>query len=489
MKTNSTSTAESKQQHPRTMFDKLWDDHVVAGEPGHQQLLYVDLHLVHEVTSPQAFQGLRDAGRRVRRPERTFATMDHNVPTDGSTTIADPIAKLQIDTLRKNAQEFGIRLAGMGDSRQGIVHVIGPQLGLTKPGMVIVCGDSHTATHGAFGSIAFGIGTSEVEHVLATQTVWQRKPRNIAVRVEGNLAPHVSAKDVIMHVLATQGIAFGTGGAIEFCGSTIRAMSMEGRMTLCNMAIEGGAKMGLVQPDETTFRYVAGREYAPRDMDAAIAAWKQYRTDDDSAFERIVEVDASDIAPQITWGTNPGMAVSIDERLPEPSTVDEEKAYAYQGLDPGIRATDIPIQYAFFGSCTNGRLSDLEAAAAVLKNHHIDPSVTALVVPGSRQIKREAERKGLDKVFIEAGCEWREPGCSACLGMNPDQVPAGLHCASTSNRNFEGRQGPGSRTHLASPAMVAAAAIYGHFVDIRDVAIGEGSGSRDNVSVSVRIGA
>ena len=469
-----TATAPSR---PRTMFDKLWDDHVIAGDPGSPQLLYVDLHLMHEVTSPQAFQGLRDAHRTVRRPDRTFATMDHNVPTDGAETIADPISRLQIDTLRRNAEEFGVPLAGMGDDRQGIVHVIGPQLGLTQPGMVVVCGDSHTATHGAFGAIAFGIGTSEVEHVLATQTIWQQKPRPIGVRVHGALGPGVGAKDLILAIIAREGIAFGTGCAVEFFGDTIRSLSMEERMTICNMAIEGGAKMGMVAPDETTFQYLAGRPYAPADLDAAIADWRRYATDDESAYDRIIDVDASQIAPMVTWGTNPGMAVSIGTPLPEPGSPADERAYAYTGLHPGMRPEEIPIRFAFFGSCTNGRLSDLEQAAHVLRGQHLAPGVTALAVPGSRAVKRAAEAEGLDDVFRAAGCQWREPGCSACLGMNPDRVPAGVHAASTSNRNFEGRQGAGSRTHLASPAMVAGAAVHGHFVDIRPMAATRAGGA------------
>lgn len=454
----------------RTLFDRLWAEHVVAGEPGEPQLLYVDLHLVHEVTSPQAFQGLRDAGRRVRRPDQTFATMDHNVPTDGAEEISDPIARLQIETLRRNTEEFGIRLAGMGDERQGIVHVIGPQLGLTQPGMVIVCGDSHTATHGAFGSIAFGIGTSEVEHVLATQTVWQMKPRTLGVHVHGILSEGVTAKDVILAIIAREGTSFGTGCAVEFFGDVIRALPMEERMTICNMAIEGGAKMGLIAPDETTFAYVAGREYAPEDMEAAVSHWRTLSTDSPEAFDRVIDFDVTGLAPMVTWGTNPGMAVQVGEEMPDPTGPDDAEAYAYTGLHPGMRPEEIPITYAFFGSCTNGRLSDLEAAAAVLRGQHVARGVTALVVPGSRQVKRAAEAAGLDAVFREAGCEWRDPGCSACLGMNADQIPAGEHCASTSNRNFKGRQGAGSRTHLASPAMVAAAAVHGHFIDIRPAA-------------------
>lgn len=455
----------------QTMFDKIWNQHVITGKEGDPQLLYVDLHLLHEVTSPQAFEGLRENHRKVRRTDKTFATMDHNVPTKDIFNIKDEISRKQIDTLAKNAKEFGVRLAGMGDEDQGIIHVIGPQLGLTQPGMVIVCGDSHTATHGAFGSIAFGIGTSEVEHVLATQTIWQTKPKTMGIHIHGQLPKGVYAKDIIMGLIAREGVSFGTGYAAEFYGDTIERMSMEERMTLSNMAIEGGAKVGTIRPDQTTFDYVAGRKYAPKNMDKAIAYWKQYYTDDESAFDRIVDFDVSDLAPFVSWGTNPGMAVPVDQPFPEIKNADDQKAYDYVGLKPGQTAPEIPIEFAFFGSCTNGRLSDLKIAASVLKGHHIAPQVTALVVPGSRTIKEEAEKQGIDKIFKDAGCDWREPGCSACLGMNPDQVPAGVHCASTSNRNFEGRQGAGSRTHLASPAMVAAAAINGHFVDIRKAGI------------------
>lgn len=455
----------------QTMFDKIWAKHVITGEPGEPQLLYVDLQLLHEVTSPQAFEGLRENNRQVRRPDRNFATMDHNVPTENIFDIQDAISRKQIDTLGENTKEFGVRLAGMGDRDQGIVHVIGPQLGLTQPGMVIVCGDSHTATHGAFGSIAFGIGTSEVEHVLATQTIWQTKPKNMGIRVHGELPQGVYAKDIIMGIIAREGVAFGTGYAAEFYGDTIERMSMEERMTICNMAIEGGAKVGNVRPDQTTFDYVAGRKYAPKHMDKAIEYWKQFYTDDESAYDRIIDVDATQLAPFVSWGTNPGMAVPVDQAFPEIKNGDDQKAYDYIGLQPGQTARDIPIEFAFMGSCTNGRLSDLKIEAETLKGHHIAPGVTALVVPGSREVKIRAEELGLDKIFKDAGCEWREPGCSACLGMNPDQVPAGVHCASTSNRNFEGRQGAGARTHLASPAMVAAAAINGHFVDIRKAGV------------------
>lgn len=456
---------------PQTMFDKLWNRHVISGKAGEPQLIYVDLHLLHEVTSPQAFEGLRENHRHVRRTDKTFATMDHNVPTEDIFNIKDAISRKQIETLAHNAAEFHVRLAGMGDADQGIIHVIGPQLGLTQPGMVIVCGDSHTATHGAFGSIAFGIGTSEVEHVLATQTIWQTKPKTMGIHVHGQLGHGVYAKDIIMGIIAREGVAFGTGYAVELYGDTIERMSMPERMTLCNMGIEGGAKMCQVKPDQTTFDYVAGRKYAPKNMAKAIADWRQYYTDDPAAFDRVIDFDVSDLAPFVSWGTNPGMSIPIDQQLPPIKNADDQKAYEYEGLHPGQAAVDIPIQYAFFGSCTNGRLSDLKIAANVLRGHHIAPGLTALVVPGSRAVKEAAERLGLDKIFKDAGCEWREPGCSACLGMNPDQVPAGLHCASTSNRNFEGRQGAGSRIHLASPAMVAYAAINGHFVDIRKEAL------------------
>ncbi|UQS87316.1 3-isopropylmalate dehydratase large subunit [Nicoliella spurrieriana] len=455
----------------KTMIDKIWDSHVIDGEEGTPQLLYVDLHLLHEVTSPQAFEGLRENHRPVRRPDRTFATMDHNVPTVDIFNIKDMISKKQIDTLGKNCKEFGVRLAGMGHKDQGIIHAIGPQLGLTQPGMIIVCGDSHTATHGSFGSIAFGIGTSEVEHVLATQTIWQLKPKTMGIRVHGKLPNGVFAKDVIMSLIAREGVSFGTGYGVEFYGDTIRDMSMEERMTLCNMAIEGGAKMGCVQSDQKTFDYVRGRKYAPKNMDKAIEHWKQFNTDDESAFDKIIDLDATQLAPFVSWGTNPGMAIRIDDTTPEIRDANDKKAYDYVGLKPGTSLKDVDIKWAFFGSCTNGRLSDLKIAANILKGHHIADGLTAWVVPASRTIKETAEKMGIDKIFKDAGCEWREPGCSACLGMNPDHVPAGVHCASTSNRNFEGRQGVGSRTHLASPAMVAAAAIHGHFIDIREEAI------------------
>ncbi|WP_416354203.1 3-isopropylmalate dehydratase large subunit [Agrilactobacillus fermenti] len=453
------------------MFDKIWQQHVITGKPGEPQLMYVDLHLVHEVTSPQAFEGLRATHRRVRRPDKTFATMDHNVPTEDVFNVKDIIARKQMQTLQKNAAEFGVSLASVGQAEQGIIHVIGPQLGLTQPGKIIVCGDSHTSTHGAFGAIAFGIGTSEVEHVFATQTIWQQKPKTMGIHIHGQLQPGVGAKDVIMALIGQHGFSGFTGYAIEFYGDVVENFSMAERMTLCNMVIEGGAKMGQVRPDQTTFDYLAGRKYAPKDMSAAIQYWSQFYTDDPTAYDEVIDFDVSDLAPYVTWGTNPGMAIPIDRTFPEPKDVNDQKAYDYVGLKPGDSPLDIPIGFAFFGSCTNGRLEDLRKAARVLKGQHVAPGLTALVVPGSMAIKRAAEKEGLDQIFKSAGCDWRMPGCSACLGMNPDRVPAGVHSVSTSNRNFEGRQGAGSITHLASPEMVAAAAIHGHFVDIRKEAI------------------
>ncbi|MFT9372316.1 3-isopropylmalate dehydratase large subunit [Liquorilactobacillus hordei] len=451
----------------KTLFDKLWEKHVVSGEEGKPQLMYVDLHLVHEVTSPQAFEGLRMNKRTVRRPNRTFATMDHNVPTKDIFNIKDQISRKQIETLRTNCKEFGLRLADMGNEDQGIVHVIGPQLGLTQPGQIVVCGDSHTATHGAFGSIAFGIGTSEVEHVLATQTIWQLKPKTMGIHLHGELQEGVAAKDIIMALIAQNGVDFGTGYAVEFFGETLQELSMENRMTICNMAIEGGAKMGMMRPDQTTFEYLKGRKYAPKNMDKAIEYWKQFYTDDVDDYDTVIEFDVSTLAPYVSWGTNPSMAIPVDAKLPKITDMNVQRAYDYMNLKPAINATDIPIQWIFIGSCTNGRLADIQEAARIMKGHHVAENVTAWIVPGSRTVKNEAEKLGLDQIFKDAGCEWREPGCSACLAMNPDKIPAGIHCASTTNRNFEGRQGKDARTHLASPAMVAAAGIHGHFVDIR----------------------
>ena len=455
-----------------TLFDKLWNRHVIIGKEGEAQLLYVDLQMIHEVTSPQAFEGLRQNNRTVRRPDKTFATMDHNIPTQDIFNITDLISKKQIDTLRKNCEEFGITLCDNGSARQGIVHMVGPEVGLTQPGKVIVCGDSHTATHGAFGAIAFGIGTSEVEHVLATQTIWQKKPKNLGIKVTGKLPKGVYAKDIILALIAKYGVDFGVGYAAEFFGETIENLSMEERMTICNMSIEGGAKMGLIRPDEKTFAYVQGREYAPKDFQKAIVDWQTLYTDEDAKYDRLLTLDATQLAPYVTWGTNPEMAVSFDKAFPEIKDHNDQLAYDYMALHPGQKASDIPIEYVFIGSCTNGRLSDLQEAAEIIRGKKVKSSVTAIVVPGSRPVKKAAEKLGLDQIFKAAGFQWREPGCSMCLGMNPDKVPEFVHCASTSNRNFVGRQGKNSRTHLCSPAMAAAAAIYGTFVDVREM-VGE----------------
>ncbi|MBO8155877.1 MAG: 3-isopropylmalate dehydratase large subunit [Bacillaceae bacterium] len=460
----------------RTIFEKIWDDHAVIQERGKPNLLYIDLHLVHEVTSPQAFEGLRLKGRKVRRPDLTYATMDHNVPTENRFSISDEIAKKQMDTLVENCKEFGITLADLNSPEQGIVHVIGPELGLTQPGKTIVCGDSHTSTHGAFGALAFGIGTSEVEHVLATQTLWQAKPKTMKVNVDGKLGPGVTAKDVIMAIIGKYGVNFGTGFVIEYTGQVIRNMSMEERMTICNMSIEAGAKAGLISPDEKTFEYLRGKKHVPdgEDFDRAVEEWKALATDDGAEYDRIVEIDGSKIVPQVTWGTNPSMCVPVTKAVPSPDDFETEgekravqQALEYMGLTPDTPIEDIEIQHVFIGSCTNSRLSDLQAAAKIVEGKKVAPGVRAMVVPGSQNVKEIAEQEGLDQIFIEAGFEWRDSGCSMCLGMNPDTVPEGERCASTSNRNFEGRQGKGARTHLVSPPMAAAAAIYGKFVDIR----------------------
>lgn len=453
----------------KTLFDKLWERHVIEGVSGEPQLLYIDLHLIHEVTSPQAFAGLREAGRPLRCPEKTFGTMDHNVPTKDIFNIGDVIAKKQIDTLAQNCQEFGVTLCENGSDGQGIVHMVGPEFGLTQPGKTIVCGDSHTATHGAFGALAFGIGTSEVEHVFATQTLWQRKPKNMGIHVTGTLPKGVYAKDIILALIAENGVDFGVGYAAEFYGETITALSMEERMTICNMAIEGGAKMGMMAPDEKTFAYVKNRQYAPQDMTAAVADWSELYTDPDATYDQVIELDASQLVPYVTWGTNPEMGVPITATFPAIKDGNDERAYQYMALEPGQNAAEIPLDYVFIGSCTNGRLSDLQEAAKIVAGHKLASGVTGIVVPGSRPVKRAAEALGLDQIFIAAGFEWREPGCSMCLGMNPDRVPEFAHCASTSNRNFEGRQGKNARTHLCSPAMAAAAAITGHFVDVREI--------------------
>ncbi|HEV2890772.1 MAG TPA: 3-isopropylmalate dehydratase large subunit [Frankiaceae bacterium] len=445
---------------PRTLAQKVWDAHVVASTHG-VDLLYVDLHLVHEVTSAQAFEGLREAGRPVRRPDLTLATEDHNVPTDGG-AITDPVSLTQVETLRRNCEEFGVRLHPMGDARQGIVHVIGPELGLTRPGMTIVCGDSHTSTHGAFGALAFGIGTSEVEHVLATQTLWLAPFRTMAVTVDGTLAPGVTAKDLALAVIGRIGTAGGQGHVIEYRGSAVRALSMEGRMTLCNLSIEAGARAGLVAPDETTFAYLEGRPYAPeRRPEWAVAG------DEGAAFDREVVIDAGDVAPYVTWGTNPAQSAPLSETVPEPRDGDDERALAYMGLTPRTPLRDVPVDTVFVGSCTNGRIEDLRAAADVLRGRRV--TVRTLVVPGSAAVRAQAEAEGLGEVFEQAGAEWRRPGCSMCLGMNADRLGPGERSASTSNRNFEGRQGPGSRTHLVSPPVAAATAVAGRLASPGDL--------------------
>jgi len=464
----------------RTLVDKIWDAHLVhQGDANEPDLLYIDLHLVHEVTSPQAFDGLRAAKRRVRRPDLTVATADHNVPTEAiDQPIADPISAAQLEALAHNCEEFGITYFPMGSKNQGIVHVIGPELGLTQPGTTIVCGDSHTATHGAFGALAFGIGTSEVEHVLATQTLPQRRPRTLAIEVSGHLAPGTSAKDLILAVIGQIGTGGGIGHVIEYRGEAIEQLSMEARMTICNMSIEAGARAGLVAPDETTFAYLEGRPYAPRGAawEEAVAWWRSLATDPDARFDRVVHLDAASLAPQVSWGTNPGQVVGIDGVVPDPSSYDDERERAaaeralhYMGLEPGTRVRDIPVDVVFIGSCTNGRLEDLRVVAEVVRGRRVAPGVRAMVVPGSRRVKEAAEAEGLDAILRAAGFEWREPGCSMCLGMNPDQLRPGQRSASTSNRNFEGRQGRGGRTHLVSPAIAAATAIAGHFATPSDL--------------------
>ncbi len=460
-----------------TLAEKVWDAHVVARTPGEPDLLYVDLHLVHEVTSPQAFAGLQSTGRRVRRPDLTVATEDHNVPTD-TTEIDDPVSRRQVETLRRNCAEFGIRLHAMGDAGQGIVHVIGPQQGLSQPGMTIVCGDSHTSTHGAFGALAFGIGTSEVEHVLATQTLPQSRPRTMAVTVEGALPAGSTAKDLVLAVIAQIGTSGGQGHVVEYRGQAVRGLSMEGRMTVCNMSIEAGARAGLVGPDETTFRYLEGRPAAPHgaDWDAAVAEWQTLATDAGAAFDKEVHVDAGAVTPYVTWGTNPGQGAPLDSTVPDPQSFPAgaareaaERALAYMGLSPGTSMREITVDTVFVGSCTNGRIEDLRAAADVLRGRRVAPGVRALVVPGSMAVRRQAQSEGLHDVFLAAGAQWRTAGCSMCLGMNPDTLSVGERCASTSNRNFEGRQGRGGRTHLVSPAVAAATAVAGHFAAPADL--------------------
>jgi 3-isopropylmalate/(R)-2-methylmalate dehydratase large subunit len=458
------------------MFQKIWDNHVVHAEPGKQTILYIDLQLVHEVTSAQAFEGLRLTGRKVRRPERTVATPDHNVPTTNrSLPFTDPIAKQQVDTLRANCKEFGIRLYDIHDRNQGIVHVIGPELGLTQPGMTIVCGDSHTATHGAFGALAFGIGTSEVEHVLATQTLLQSVPKTLELRVDGKLARGVTAKDLILYLIGQITTDGGTGSVIEYTGEAVRNLNMEERMTVCNMSIEAGARAGMIAPDETTFEYLKGRDFAPKDYAAAVARWKQLPTDAGATYDKSLVYKASDISPQVTWGTNPGQVAPVVAKVPSPSDFADateqkacDQALKYMDLKGGTPITEVKVDRVFIGSCTNGRIGDLREAAAVVRGHRVSGTVHAMVVPGSGLVKEQAEKEGLDRIFRDAGFEWREAGCSMCLAMNPDKLEPGERCASTSNRNFEGRQGKGGRTHLVSPAMAAAAAVAGHFVDIRE---------------------
>ncbi len=463
---------------PKTMFEKIWDAHVVHEEPGKPALLYVDLHLVHEVTSPQAFDGLRMAGRKVRRTDLTIATADHNTPTwDRSLPITDPIAKQQLDALSRNCKEFGITLYDMYSPLQGIVHVIGPEQGYTQPGMVIVCGDSHTSTHGAFGAFAMGIGTSEVEHVLATQTLPQFKPRTMEIRVNGKLPQGVMAKDVILGIIGKIGVSGATGHVIEYTGEAIRSLSMEGRMTVCNMSIEAGGRAGMVAPDDVTFEYMRGRPHVPQgeDFEAAVEQWRKLATDPGARYDKVVEIDARTLEPFVTWGTNPGQVAPITGRVPDPDDFPNpddraaaERALKYMALEPGTPIQSITLDRVFIGSCTNSRIEDLRNAARVVKGRKVSDRVYAMVVPGSYAIKKQAEREGLDRIFKDAGFDWREAGCSMCLGMNPDILQPGQRCASTSNRNFEGRQGKGGRTHLVSPQMAAAAAIAGHFVDIRE---------------------
>ena len=470
----------------KTLFDRIWESHLVHEEEGKPSLLYIDLHLVHEVTSPQAFEGLRIAGRKVRRPDLTFATMDHNVPTtDRSLPVEDPVSAKQIEALRQNCEDFGVTLFGIriNSHSQGIVHVIGPELGLTKPGMTIVCGDSHTSTHGAFGALAFGIGTSEVEHVLATQCLRQSKPKVFEIRVDGQRQYGVTAKDIILGIIGKIGTAGATGTVVEYRGEAIEALSMEERMTVCNMSIEGGARAGMIAPDRKTFDYVKGRRYAPKDEDyeAALEGWRELSTDPGAEFDKSVSLDAEKIAPQVSWGTNPGMVTEVTSKVPDPGECGDEgrrksmeQALEYMGLSPNTPITDIGVDRVFIGSCTNSRMEDLLAVAELVKGKKVASGVSAMIVPGSQLVKRKAEEMELHRIFAEAGFEWRESGCSMCLGMNPDILAPGERCASTSNRNFEGRQGKGGRTHLVSPIMAAAAAIEGRFVDVRDWETGKG---------------
>ncbi len=463
----------------KTLYQKVFEAHVVYEAQGETPIIYIDRHLVHEVTSPQAFDGLREKGRQVRRPDRTWATMDHNVSTHTKDiTASGEMARIQMQTLMQNCKDFGVPLYDLNHPWQGIVHVMGPEIGLTLPGTTIVCGDSHTATHGAFGALAFGIGTSEVEHVLATQTLKQARAKTLKIEVRGHVAPGISAKDIILAIIGKTGTAGGTGYVVEFCGEAIQALTMEDRMTVCNMAIEMGAKAGMIAPDQTTFDYLKGRPFAPQGAawDEAVAYWQTLKTDEGAQFDAELVLDGASIAPQVTWGTNPGQVIAVDQPVPAPDSFTDpieqhscEKALEYMGLQAGQKLSDVKIDVAFIGSCTNGRIEDMRAAAAIAKGKKVAPGVQALVVPGSMQVMAQAEAEGLDKIFLEAGFEWRLPGCSMCLAMNTDRLNPGERCAATSNRNFEGRQGRGGRTHLVSPAMAAAAAIAGHFVDIREL--------------------
>ena len=470
-------------QSPRTLFDKVWAAHVVQQMPDGTCILYIDRHLVHEVTSPQAFEGLRLAGRRVRRPDATIAVVDHNIQTSDRTVgIAEPESRLQVETLERNVAEFGVPYFPVLDARQGIVHIIGPEQGISLPGFTIVCGDSHTSTHGALGALAFGIGTSEVEHVLATQTLLQKPAKNMLVQVDGVLASGVTAKDVVLAVIGKIGTAGGTGHVIEYAGEVIRALGMAGRMTICNMSIEAGARAGMIAPDDTTFDWIRGRPYAPQGeaFDRAVEYWRTLPSDPGAQYDRVVTLHADEIAPMVSWGTSPEAVLPITGIVPDPAAVQDEAARAqmvrmldYMALTPGEKLTDIPVDVVFIGSCTNGRMEDMRAAAAIARGRHVAPGVRAMVVPGSGIVKQQAEAEGLDRVFLDAGFEWREAGCSMCLGMNPDKLSPGQRCASTSNRNFEGRQGPGGRTHLLSPAMAAAAAVTGRLTDVRGLNMGE----------------
>jgi 3-isopropylmalate/(R)-2-methylmalate dehydratase large subunit len=470
---------------PKSLADKVWERHVVRSADAEPDLLYIDLHLVHEVTSPQAFEGLRMSGRAVRRPDLTVATADHNVPTEPGATVTDPISAKQLEMLNRNCEEFGIRCFPMGHPDQGIVHIIGPEQGLTLPGMTVVCGDSHTSTHGAFGALAFGIGTSEVEHVLATQTLAQVRPKTMSVEVDGDLPTGVTAKDLVLAIIGVIGTAGGIGHIIEYRGPAIEALSMDGRMTVCNMSIEAGARAGMIAPDATTFAYLSGRPHAPAgdDWEQALRDWETLRTDEGAEFDKVVHIDATSLSPHVTWGTNPAQVAPITGLVPDPSDFSDgsqreaaERALEYMGLEPGTRIGDISVDTVFIGSCTNSRIEDLRAAAAVLDGRKVARGVRALVVPGSRHVKDQAESEGLDRVFLTAGFEWREPGCSMCLAMNPDKLAPGERCASTSNRNFEGRQGRGGRTHLVSPAVAAATAVAGRFTDPSELAGVGGAG-------------